>query len=553
MVVVGVVALATAPAAAAPEFKLPLTWYDESPAAADTVVFEDVAGNPQTQVAVGADSATDTAAIYRRVAGIWQVEQLPATVTAGSALADVDVAPTGVDGWAVGRAGADPLVLHLGADGVWTDETAALLADGDADADSATAVAASGIGTATIGADEGRLFRVSAGQMSPTTPTTAPGAAEINGIELFGPTSGYTVASSTNGLPDGTPRIYELSAAGPVLEPAQPSPTTEVDIASLAATLPIQAVALDASGTTWHVNANDVWEPEPTTGLPADRELDAVGSVAEAETKEGIDGWATEFLVGAAGAPAEGALWRRARRWDHEPVLAWGRVTLPAGTPALTGVAATGWNDLWVAGGDGTILHYWAPPDPEAQAAWEEQERQRLAHEEAERQRLADEEAERERLADEEAERQRLADEERLRQEEIARQEQEAAQQQPPAEEAPAEERPSPPPPPPAPERDQFRMNGVVIDDPTAPQRNPPVGTRRLLEDVKAMRSGRRLIVTFRLTARARVSITAKRGARVIARTPMRTLRRGRRTLVLRFSGKPPSSLKVVVRRVRRR
>ena len=209
-------------------------------------------------------------------------------------------------------------------------------------------------------------------------------------------------------------------------------------------------------------------------------------------------------------------------------------------------MAATRWDAAWAVGANGTILRYWRPPDHEAE--------QRALAEERERQRLAAEEAERHRLAEEE--RLRREEEERQRQEELARQEEEKAaaqsQQARTREEPPAEQRAPapPPPPPPAPERDQFRMNGIVIDDPTAPRRNPPAGTQRLLKDVKAMRKGRKLVVSFRLTARARVAITAKRGDRVIAATRMRTLGKGRRTLVLRFRGKPPSSLKVVVRRV---
>jgi hypothetical protein len=544
MVVVGVVALATAPAATAQEYTFPLAWYDEPAAIAQTVQFEDVAAAGDTVVAVGHDTATRRAVIYTRIGDSWQREAL--ATPAGSKLVDVELA-TGTSGWAVGSwSDADgathPLVLRLS--GSWS-----IMADKVPAGAIPTAVAIEG-DTVTIGDANGDLHRSSATDSARPTTTSAAAAGAINGIELFGDQPGLAVADfeplvSTDAPDpdDKTVRIYELGAT-PVLKPAQTETGTQVDITGLAATAPEQAVALDSAQTTWRVGESGDWKPETeiSDALPTQRRLRAVGSVPGGEFVQGIDGWGTEFLAGELGpidAP-KGALWQRTRWGDHEE--AWSRHALPAGTPALSGVTATRWDAAWAVGAKGTIIRYWRPPDQEAE------------------QRALAEEQERQRLAAEEAERQRLAEEERLRQEELRREEAERAAAQRQEEQAAAaesaEERdstpppPPPPPPPPAPERDEFRMNGIVIDDPTAPRRNPPTGTQRLLKDVKAMRKGRKLVVSFRLTARARVAITAKRGNKVIARTRMRTLRKGRRTLVLRFRGKPPGSLKVIVRRV---
>jgi hypothetical protein len=547
MVVAGVVALAAAPAATAQtQYLKPLGWYDEQAGVPATVQFEDVAANADAQVAVGSDDATGAAVIYRRVADAWQAEQV--TMPGSSELVDVDVAPAGVSAWAVGSsvdgAGvAHPLVLRLASNGTWVDESAKL----PAGAPAATAVAI-GDGEVTIGDAEGDLHTVPAAGNTTTTPAAAAG--DIRGIELLSGGSGYAVADFDGIAGDSTVRIYELGPA-PILEPAQAPAGQPVDMTALAATAPNQAVALDSSETTWRVNHDDRWVPETDAGLPAARQLDALGSVPGGQAVEDPDefpGWATEFLAGAApaaGAPEggapEGAIWQR-KRWGYHDVD-WTRVELPAGTAPLTGVAATRWDDAWAVGASGTILRYWRPPDPEAeQRALEEAERLRL--EEEERQRLAEEE----RLRQEE-ERLRQEEEERLRQEELARQQLEAvAQEDAPADEPVADDSTAPPPPPPpVVERDSFDMNGVVIDD--RPTRRPG-STKRLLSDVRVVRRGQWLVVSFRLSARARVALTAKRGGKVIARTPMRTLRPGRRQLVLRFRGAPPSSLKVVVRRV---
>jgi hypothetical protein len=547
MVVAGVVALATAPAAAAQEQR-PLAWFDAEAGVPATVDFADVAASGSTLIAVGSEkdeaAGVDGAAVYRWDGATWTREQI-AAAPPGSTLTDVAV--NGAQAWAVGtqpdsQGGASPLVLRL-ASGGWVPP-AATLPDFEP-----TAVAVHGA-KALVGARDGTLHTFNADGTGAPTKQEPVAAGPINDLSLFGEGLGFAVADFEAALPGPSPllgpnsvRIYSLK---PQAEPdyAAASATPGVHMKGVAAAGNVGAVAVDDTLATWHANSEGNWIQD---GVVAAGALNAVAALPELDAAGTPTGYLTEMLVGSAGETASAAIWQR-RRWKHHDG-AWQPATSPAGAGPLTGVAITGPESAWAVGVDGTVLRYWRKP---ATAEEIEAERLRLAAEEEERQRRAAEEAERQRLAEEEQLRREAEEEEaeRLRQEELARQQQEQA----PAEEQaapPAEEPPPPPPPPAPPERDRFSFNGVVVDDSTAPRPGAPDTGQRLLKDVKALRKGHRLIVSFRLTATARVALTAKRGRRVIARTGMRTLRRGRRTLVLRYRGKPPSSLKVVVRRVR--
>jgi hypothetical protein len=59
-----------------------------------------------------------------------------------------------------------------------------------------------------------------------------------------------------------------------------------------------------------------------------------------------------------------------------------------------------------------------------------------------------------------------------------------------------------------------------------------------LLRNVRSRLHGLLLIVTFTVTRRARVQLIAKRGRRIVARTPRHTFAPGRRRLTLRLSRK---------------
>jgi hypothetical protein len=84
--------------------------------------------------------------------------------------------------------------------------------------------------------------------------------------------------------------------------------------------------------------------------------------------------------------------------------------------------------------------------------------------------------------------------------------------------------------------------------DKPKPGRHPRHRThRRLLDRVAVVRQARRLVVSFRLRAPARVTISASRGRAVIARAHTRALRAGRRRVALPFAGAPPTELRIVV------
>lgn len=524
VVAVGAVALATAPAAAAePEFLKPLGWYSEDAALRSgvptSVEFTDVAAAGGAVVAVGVDTATGEPVIYSRNSAGWERAPVDVPLPAPGTLVDVALGGVGGIGWAVGTGGGQSVVLEL-APGVWKDRSAAAAPPATT---TPTAVSMNGDG-AIIGDSGGSLHWVQAGGAKTDTKSLA-GAGAINGIAPFSGSPGLAVADYkylAGEQADNGVRLYDLRDP-PLLDADEQAGEPDVDMTGLAAAEPNHAVAIDSKDTTWRLTRslgqNDwIREPQlPGTEDPAPQ-LAAVASVDGGPSPWDGAGWATEFLAGEAGAA--GAIWQRTR-WTKD-AAAWNSDALPAGTPRVTGIAATEWDAAWAVGAGGTILHYWRPPDPEAEAAWRAAQQQ---------------------------------------------------QQPPPPQQQPGTQSPTaaepqqqqqtttvslnqwqPSDPPLEPGEDRVLTNGVEVTDgdSTVPKR------RRLVKNVKAIfrreLSGRRkLIVLFRLTRRANVRVSAKRGRRVIARTPLRTLRRGRRKVVLPIRGKtPPSSLKIVARPVRK-
>ena len=532
LVVAGAVALATAPATAAyADHVKDLGWYAEEAAVPATVQFHDVATDGTTVLAAGqdGDALTGTAAIYRRVGDAWQAETLPTTLASPSVITDVAV--SGSEEWAVGTEAGEPVVLQK-TGGAWLEPQMPPLEDGVG----LTSVAVNG-SKALVGDSHGKIHVFEAGVVTPEEPLAA-GA--INDIALTGVGVGFAVADQGEAVPGPFPvfgensvRIYALTN-----DPESPEPDAEArartagtHMTAVAAAPNGGAVALDSMQATWHLTTDGGWAQGAEMSGAS---LAGVSSVNLTATD------VREALVGTVGT--EGAIWQRDRYKGHD--APWQRQPLAAGTKPLAGVTLTGPASGFAVGVDGTILRLWQPPDPERHAADEK------AAADAAYQAYLDE------LAAEEAANQAAAAEaERQEQERLAAEQaaaDQAAAEQAAADQAAAEQQQEPtaetssPPPPPV-EQDDIRMNGVVIDD------SEPRETRtgqRLLKNVRAVRRGQKLIVSVRLTAKARVGLTAKRGRRVIAKTGMRTLRRGRRQLVLRFSGRPPSSLKVVVRRV---
>jgi hypothetical protein len=98
----------------------------------------------------------------------------------------------------------------------------------------------------------------------------------------------------------------------------------------------------------------------------------------------------------------------------------------------------------------------------------------------------------------------------------------------------------------------------VTVNDGSAPDGDRPPNkrrrSRRLVTNVSVKLARNKLIVTFRLRARARVGVVARRGGRVIGRRRVRTMKKGRVRIVLPFRGrKPPTKLQIIARPVGRR
>jgi hypothetical protein len=521
--VVGAVALiATAPAAAAePEFLKPLGWYADEATAPASVNFNDVAAaGDDTVVAVGTTN-TGAPAIYTRTGGGWQAAPVdPPLPTAGS-LDDV-VLGEGA-GWAVGTAGPEdartPLVLELVA-GVWTNRGAATAGPA-----APTTVTLNSSG-AIIGDAAGTIHWLAPGGGQLNNDEKLTGAGAINGISrLLEGSPRFAVADYdylAAGQSDNGVRIYEIGAPS-LLDVDEQADTPEVDMTGLAALSSNQAVATDSEGRTWRVtraSGQNDWKqgnsPPVEAGVP---ELADVASVKYGPAPYDGAGWATEFLAGnVAGA---GAIWHRTR-WTTD-AEAWNPDPLPAGTPAVSGVAATKWNAAWAVGSGGTVLHYWRPPDPAAREAWlAQQEQQQQSQEQTGTSTTGGT--------------------------------QEQTGQQQTSIVTLGEWQPSGSSTGDA-GADRLVTNGVVVEDGD----DTPTPTRkRLVKNVRAIftrtrSGGRKLIVRFRLTRRAEVSVAAKRGRTLIGRTRPQTLRRGLRQLVLPVRGKqPPTSLKLIARPARR-
>lgn len=524
LAVVGAVVLATAPAAAAePEFLKPLGWYADEATAPASVNFNDVAAAGDDAIVAVGTTSTGAPAIYTRTSGSWQAAPVDPPLPAAGSLDDI-VLDGGV-GWAVGTEGPEdartPLVLELSA-GVWTNRSAATAGPA-----APTAVTLNGSG-AIIGDADGTIHWLAAGGGQLQNDEKLTGAGAINGITLLGSGSPGIAVANYKSLaaeqPDNGVRIYDIGDPS-LLNADEQADRSGVDMKGLAVLAPNRGVAIDSTGRTWRLtraSGQHDWIQGGPPPVPegASHTLDAVASVNGGQAPWNGDGWATEFLAGNVGGA--GALWHRTR-WTKDPA-AWKPDDVPAGTPALTGVAATRWDAAWAVGSGGTILRYWRPPDPEAEQAWRDAEEQRRLEEQQQQQQQQDgggsapageSQTEQKQTTIVTLGEWRPVDSGSLE---------------------PGEER--------------LVTNGVVVEDGQL-----PTGQRkRLVKNVRAIfrrvRSGRReLIVKFRLTRRARVRVSAKRGRDVIAKSRARTLRRGRRKVVLPVRGtKPPTSLKLVAR-----
>jgi hypothetical protein len=258
---------------------------------------------------------------------------------------------------------------------------------------------------------------------------------------------------------------------------------------------PLQAVALrglDAlavdSGGYWETGSDQTWRRAATTGLGPDA----------AQLSDVALGHTIQVLAGRVGT--DGYVWRRRASGD-----AWERDKVAAAA-TINGVVASGNEDIWAVGDKGTVLHFNRVADPP-----------------------------------------------------------------PPPPPCNCDPNPTPDPDPgPAPQTDPGATPSstpaptttvppaepgdptiYVVESNRPATRRPgrrPRPQRRLLDRVAVTREARRLVISFRLTAPARVAISATRGRATVARAVARAMRAGRRRVTLAFTGAPPTALRIVVR-----
>jgi len=500
---------AAVPAAAAP------AWHDAEAGVPAAVAFRDVVAGAGTLIAVGTEAPAveggpAVPAIYRRAAGGWwrDATPLPAAASGGGELRAVAVSAAGA--WAVGSwsdgTASYPLVLRLagaelggGAVATWNEvaapELSALpLAVALADVPPA-APEDPPTATGAIGAADGRVHRLSdapAGvALGPGLAPDVGGAGPVTGVSVAGDGAGYAVADEPL---TGRPRFFAFDAAATALE-SQPALSADAvgmrGVASLGGT---RAVAIDGArywetdGTRWTRATNATGFG--ATSVPADAAIADVGGM-------------TLYAIAGTNAGA-GAVWRRtgAGVWERDDAIA----------PRLNAVAIDGAGELWAAGDGGRLLRRWDKPAPPPQP---------------------DPPADPDQPAD-------PPDEGSTPPAPASEPAPAPAEEPEPAPAAAEEPAPAPaievsqPPPPPADDR-----------EPARPRRKRPL-LRKVV--VRTARNGD-LIVTFTLARAARVALEARRGQKLVGSTRARTLRAGRRQLVLRYSGrKLPTKLKIIAR-----
>ena len=286
--------------------------------------------------------------------------------------------------------------------------------------------------------------------------------------------------------PAMTPRIFNVDPLSPLAIPALAVPQADVPPLRAVATRGTVALAADETGY-WELR-NQAWQRASAPG-------DGAIQLADVSLGSGV-----QALAGSVGA--DGHVWRRSGSTDT-----WTRETVATGA-AINGVEAVGTEDVWAVGENGVVMRYWHKPDPPPQPCGCEGGGSG------------------------------------------------GGSAPPSGGGAPAPSTshtassPNQTTTTTPPRRAGDPVIYVIEKAKPKPKRKGRSKKRRarLMYRVAVVRRGKRLIVSFRLRARARVAIAAKRGRAVVSRARTRTLRKGRRRIVLRFKGRPPTALRIVVR-----
>jgi hypothetical protein len=361
-------AAALAPVAAEATHKT--GWLDGGASVPANVDLEEVAANGSgVVIAVGQDTTSGTAVIYRRASGQWVQDTF--TAPAGSKLVDVALSENAA--WAVGTStnGSEPFALRV--DGGETELEGTSAASWVAP----TGTLPAGTIPQAVGIRAGSgldgLIGTAAGTVFPfhdagngtldAVVTGTPAAGPINAIDIFsgdgstGKVQAFTAGDAQSGNAE---RIYKVDTSQSVptakMLPVGMSPSDpDFDLVGIGADTETEALAIEENADSNTDPA--LWRsPTPwtrdgtvtqftTASKPADLSLEKPDTVV------------LRAVAGEHGS--DGAVWRRSGggTWSRDDAVS---------PEPLNGVAIVEETDIWAVGDDGAIKHYTPLADPPA-------------------------------------------------------------------------------------------------------------------------------------------------------------------------------------------
>jgi hypothetical protein len=505
--VVALAVLGVAPALARAE----MTWDDAGAAAPPSVAFSDIAAGTSLIVAVGTDAppATPTApAIYRFGAGLWHRDVLPVPSGASARLTAVALSAAGavaIGSWSdsPGLPGTTPsqhaIVASLGpaelnadADVTWTR----LEGSGGTDPLPATPLSLAledDPANSTPGQPQAKgVIGASDGSVYRLTDSGGSvtiGPALATDVSPTTGIAGVALFGGGNGLAVGNDATTGL-ARFYGFDSAATQLTSQVTATQSAAQM--AGVAAVSSASALAIDSAATWQSDGTSWSRRDAASDVLHDAAQAS----VGGQVVTAVAGDNTSSAWGIVRKRS---GTGPWTIYQNVA-----PEAAAVAISPSGELWVAGASGVIVHLVDHPSPPPTPSDGGSSTTTTTTP--------------------------------------------TGSSTPPA----AGEDTSSSEPESVPGLD-IQVSEPPSTDERAPAKRPARRGKPLLRHVSVTRSRRGLIITFTLRKPARVAVVARRGKRVVARTRMLRLRRGRRTLLLPYTRtKLPTKLRIVARPVRK-